>query len=272
MSESFYHQPEHQPFTFDAGPAQALLIHGFLGTPRELRPLGEALAAAGVTAHGVLLPGFGPDIARLRRVRSEDWLETARTAWREIRRDAERAVLIGFSMGGAVALTLAGEAGQAPDHLVLLAPHWKFADRRAALLPIAKYVIPEFKPFSPNDLTNPAVRQIFAAIAPGADLDDPVVQREVVQSATIPTSALDQLRRVGSAASVAARRLTAPASILQGLQDTTTLPAHSRLLARRIGAELVEFPGDHMIVDPGKPSWPIVRETVVQAGKQAVRA
>jgi carboxylesterase len=272
MSDSFYRQPEHQPFTYGDGATHALLIHGFLGTPRELRPLGQELAVAGITAHAVLLPGFGPDIERLKRVRAEDWLDAARTAWREIRRNAERTVLLGFSMGGAVALKLAAEAGLAPDHLVLLAPHWKFADRRAALLPVARFVIPEFKPFSPNDLANPDVRQIFAAIAPGADLDDPEVRRELTRSATIPTAALHHLRRVGTVAGAATPRLTAPTTIVQGLQDSTTLPAHSRLLAQRTGAELVEIPGDHMIVDPGKPSWPAVRAAVIRVAVEAGRA
>src|SRR5918998_5806379 len=128
MNEMFYTDPEHQPFFIDAGTSRALLIHGFLGSPRELRPLAQELADAGVTARGVLLPGFGPDIARLKNVQVEEWLATARAAWEEIREGASHTTLIGFSMGGAVALQLAAEAGLAPDQLILLAPHWKFAD------------------------------------------------------------------------------------------------------------------------------------------------
>ena len=47
MHDMFYADPEHQPFHYPGGPARALLIHGFLGSPRELRPLAEELAAAG---------------------------------------------------------------------------------------------------------------------------------------------------------------------------------------------------------------------------------
>ena len=147
MNEMFYTDPEHEPFLFEAGSSRALLIHGFLGSPRELRPLAQELADAGVTARGVLLPGFGADIARLKTVRAKEWLAAARAAWEETREGASRTTLIGFSMGGAVALRLAAEAGLAPDQLILLAPHWKFADRRAVVLPVAKYVIREFKPF-----------------------------------------------------------------------------------------------------------------------------
>jgi carboxylesterase len=264
MNETFYSDPEHEPFLIEAGTSRALLIHGFLGSPRELRPLAQELANAGVTARGVLLPGFGPDIARLKNVRAEQWLAAARAAWEEIREGASRATLIGFSMGGAVALQLAAEAGLEPDQLILLAPHWKFADRRAVVLPVAKYLIREFKPFGPIDFDSPDMRRMLTELAPGADLDNPVVRHELRNSATIPTRALDELRRVGVGAAARAPRVSASATIVQGLQDMTTLPAYSRELAARMGAELREIPGDHLIVDPKRPSWSAVRDTIVE--------
>jgi carboxylesterase len=225
--------------------------------------LAQELADVGVTARGVLLPGFGPDIARLKKVQAEEWLNAARAAWKEIREGANRTTLIGFSMGGAVALRLATEAGQTPDQLVLLAPHWKFADRRAVVLPVAKYLIREFKPFGPIDFDSPDMRRMLAELAPGADLDDPEVRHALRNSATIPTRALDELRRIGVSAT-RAPRVSAATTIVQGLQDTTTLPAYSRELAARMGAELHEIPGDHLIVDPERPSWSAVRDTVIR--------
>jgi carboxylesterase len=263
MNEMFYTDAEHEPFLLEAGSSRALLIHGFLGSPRELRPLARELADAGVTARGVLLPGFGADIARLKQVRAEEWMAAARAAWNEIREGASRATLIGFSMGGAVALRLAAETGLAPDQLILLAPHWKFADRRALVLPVAKYMIRELKPFGRVDFDSPDMRRMLAELAPDADLDDPRVRHELRNSATIPTSALDQLRRVGVSAAAGASSIASPATIVQGLQDTTTLPAYSRLLAARMGADLREIPGDHLIVDPQRPSWSAVRDAVV---------
>jgi carboxylesterase len=264
VTDLFYGDPRHEAFLLEAGPRRALLIHGFTGTPHDMRPLAEALAAAGTSAHVPLLPGFGADIDRLRHVRAEDWLAAARQAWRETRRDAERTTLIGFSMGGAVALRLATEAGLAPDELILLAPHWKFADRRALLLPLGKYVIRDFKPFARANFGDPRVRRMLAELAPEADLDDPEIRRRLRESASIPTAALDQLRRIGLAAAAAAPRVNVATTIVQGLQDTTTLPRHSRTLAARTGATLREVPGDHLLVDPSRPSWPQVSEMVVR--------
>jgi len=264
MNEMFYTDPGHEPFLFEAGSSRALLIHGFLGSPRELRPLAREIALAGVTARGVLLPGFGTDITRLKEVRASEWLAAARAAWNQTREGASRTILIGFSMGGAVALRLAAEVGLSPDQLILLAPHWKFADRRAVVLPVAKYVIREFKPFGRIDFDSPDMRRMLAELAPGADLDDPEVRHALRNSATIPTRALDELRRIGLSAAARASRISAPTTIVQGLQDSTSLPAYSRELAARMGADLREIPGDHLIVDPQRSSWSAVRDIVVR--------
>ena len=82
MNHMFYTDSEHQPFLFEAGSSRAMLIHGFLGSPRDMRPLAQELADSGITARGMLLPGFGEDVARLKHVRavevnSAKWFELA---------------------------------------------------------------------------------------------------------------------------------------------------------------------------------------------------
>jgi len=268
MTTALYADPAHQPFRLEAGDVRALLIPGFLGTPKEMRPLGEALAAAGISASGVLLPGFGPDIARLGQVRAEDWVAAAGEAWRQERERGRRTLLVGFSMGGAVALAVAERVGL-PDAAVLLAPHWKFADRRAMALPLLKHVLREFRPFEKADFTDPGTRATFAEMAPGVDLDDPAMQDRLRRESVIPTRTLDELRRIGVMAAKAAPRVTAAATLLQGLQDSTVLPAYTRQLAGRIGGRAVvdEFDGGHMLVDPGLPTWEPVRAGVLRAAE-----
>ncbi|MBC8075201.1 MAG: hypothetical protein H7Y32_03920, partial [Chloroflexales bacterium] len=63
------------PFDFAGGPVGLLLIHGLTGTPGEVRPMGEHLAAAGYTVRGVLLPGHGGDPAELFGVGWQRWVE-----------------------------------------------------------------------------------------------------------------------------------------------------------------------------------------------------
>lgn len=260
-------------FRIAAGADHALLIHGYMGAPREFLPLAMALAGAGVTAQAVLLPGFGDDRDHLGKVRAEDWLQATREMWQEMRASGGRSTLIGFSMGGAVALSLAADRGMAPDELILLAPHWRFADRRAAILPIAKHVMRTFRPFGQVNFDDPATRGTLAELAPGADLDDPAVQHTLRDAFTVPTSSLDELRRIGVMAGAASRRYAGKAIIIQGTEDPTTLPKHSRTLAARLGAPLLSVPGDHMLVDPARPGWSAVSETVLaRATGRAVAA
>src|SRR5258707_12553453 len=47
------------PFSLGEGDDACLLLHGLTGSPAEVRPVGEALAAAGFRAVGPLLPGHG---------------------------------------------------------------------------------------------------------------------------------------------------------------------------------------------------------------------
>jgi carboxylesterase len=259
-----YADPDHEPYCFDAGQTGALLLHGFMGSPKEMRPLGRALADAGVTARGILLPGFAGDIANLRRVRAADWVDAARAAWHEVRQRHERTLLVGFSMGGAVALQVAAE--DEPDALVLLAPHWRFADRRAMALPLLKHVMRDFRPFGNADFANPEVRQTLRETFGDLDLDDPATQRRLRDQTAVPTRTLDELRQVSGGAGRAARRVTSPALIIQGRDDRTVLPGDTRRLAARLGGpvDVHDVDAGHLLVNPEAPAWASIRDRVVE--------
>src|ERR687897_858523 len=94
---SFYAGPEHAPFAIGDGARRALLIHGFPGTPAEMRPLGALLAGAGYRATAILLPGMGTDIVRLAAMRESTWLDAGRAAWAAARREDPAAILAGNS-------------------------------------------------------------------------------------------------------------------------------------------------------------------------------
>jgi carboxylesterase len=264
---------EHRPFAFgDAGRVGALLLHGFAGTPAEMRPLGQALAEVGIDAYGPLLPGFGAQIHRLGDVDGDDWLAAAADAWAEVRRAYPTTVLVGFSMGGALALQLA--ARWAPERLVLLAPLWRLlgpAWPAGALLPLAGRVMPTFSPFRGADFHHPEVRGFFARAAADLDLDDPVVQRAVRTHARVPTRSFAHLWRVALQGGRAARRVAVPTLVIQGRADRAVFVRDTRALVRRLAGpvDLREVAWGHQIVDPRAAVWPEVRDGVVDFARPA---
>ncbi len=196
-------------------------------------PLAEFLVGLGYEVHGPLHPGFGMDIENLGKTRWQTWVAAAKKHWETLQDGAESAVLIGFSMGGAVALSLAHSAN--PERLVLLAPFWRLADTRALLLPVARYVMPQLRPFQNADFTTDVVRAQFERLEPTLDLNDPVVQRELRERVVLPTSALVELQRLGQHAYRVAPEVMSRALVVQGRHDTTLSPADTRRLALRLG-------------------------------------
>ena len=69
-----YGHARHQGFSLGEGPRRALLLHGFPGTPGEVRPLAEWLSGRGYRVTAPLLPGFGMGITELGTVRWSDWV------------------------------------------------------------------------------------------------------------------------------------------------------------------------------------------------------
>ena len=101
-----------------------VLVHGFTGTPYEVRYLGEQLARAGFTVRGPLLPGHGTRIADLDRTTWQDWAEAVERSVDALRVRCGRVAVVGQSLGGLLALHL---ASRRPDVLAvgsLAAPLW----------------------------------------------------------------------------------------------------------------------------------------------------
>lgn len=260
---------EHRPFRLEGGKPAALLVHGFPGTPAEMRPLAESLHAAGWSAQGILLPGFGADISTMPYRRADEWLRAVRTAFDDLQRAHDPVIIIGNSMGSALALAVAAEAQRPPAGLVLLSPFWKIDHVLWTVLPVVKLVFPRFKPFSLNepDFSDPETRKGIRNFMPDADIDDPETQR-MIRDLEIPTNVLDQIRAVGGQAYRLAPRVTAPALVLQGTDDDLARPANTRRLRSRLQTcDYHEVASGHNLLNPAHVTWPTVQEYVLHFAK-----
>jgi len=98
---------ESSSFSFDRGSVGCLLIHGFRGSPQEMRGLGEFLAGKGVTVLGVRLAGHGDDPREVSKTTWRDWVASAKEGLQELEGRCRRVFVVGLSIGGLIALYLA---------------------------------------------------------------------------------------------------------------------------------------------------------------------
>ncbi len=87
--------------------ARLLLVHGLGGTGATMRPLATELIALGHEAADITLPGHGTDHTDLVDCTWSQWLDAVAVVADHFRAD----VVVGQSLGGALALALAARAG-----------------------------------------------------------------------------------------------------------------------------------------------------------------
>ncbi len=259
-----FQNKEHQPFFWNGGQPAALLVHGFPGTPAEMRPLAAVLHESGWTVHAPLLPGFGPDIATLFERDHTEWVNAVQSALAELRQRHQPVLLVGHSMGGALALQVG--AHHPPDGLVLTAPFWQLGEwwqRWIGLL--LKPFVRRLQPFKTVDFTNPDVRQAILNFMPGLDLDDPDLQAEIRDFA-LPTRIFEQLLNVGKKAYRLASQINSPTLIVQGTQDETVPANRTRRLLKQFSRPVryEEIPTGHDLTRAHDPGWPAVERIVLE--------
>ncbi len=123
---------DHLPgdaFCLDGGADGVLLVHGLTATTAEVRPLAEALHAAGYTVSAPLLPGHGTTPRDLGRYGWRDWLRTVEGAYAELRSRCPRVAVGGESTGAALTLHLAATHPEAAA-VLSYAPALKLAISR----------------------------------------------------------------------------------------------------------------------------------------------
>ncbi len=259
-----YPQLEHDSFSAGDSSKRALFIHGFPGTPYELRGLAEALVERGWQVRVPLLPGFGKEIATLGTKTRHDWLEKIRGEYEILKRGSKHMQLVGFSMGGALSLTSA--VTLKPDQLILLAPFSKLPDWREKLLPVVKYVLPELRPFEKADFNDSSVQAEFKKMLPDTDLTDVNIQTQLRKLVTLRTESLIQLREVGKLALANASKVPCSSVIIQGTDDKTVIVRYTQRLVGQFKTKptYIEIPGGHEFTKPNDPHYEKLKQVFLE--------
>jgi carboxylesterase len=203
-----------EPFHFNAtGNAACLLVHGFTGSPNEVRDLGRHLAEQGVTARGVLLSGHGTRPEEMARSSYQDWLEDVESALDELLQENRPVFICGLSMGGTLALNIAARRAHDPRlaGVIAIAAPLRLVDWRLSFVPVARLVARW------QSWGNP-------------DIKDEKKWAQHVAYRRFHVRALVQLLRLVRETRQIATRVRQPLLVIQSRQDNTVPPFNADLI------------------------------------------
>ncbi len=208
-----------RPYWLGRGERGCLLLHGFAGTPPEMRPLGELLASRGFTVYAPLLAGHGVSPEVLERSGHRDWFRSAASALLELRARCRFVGVAGQSLGADLALHLAATRPE-PMAVVSQSGFLRLRDWRVRLLPLAKHVV---RWHVPSD---------------EVDLYDPSAAARLWSFRVRPTRAIEEVARTGR---IVARELAAisqPLLVVQGGGDSVIAPESGREIVAGVSSEV----------------------------------
>ncbi len=212
---------EAREFDFLGDDRGVLCIHGFTGTPYEVRFLGESLAARGMTVRGIALPGHATRVEDLEPVGMTEWTEAVVAAFDEMAARCRSVAVVGQSMGGLLALHLATRRPVAAA-ASLAAPLW--LEGLAGM--VARVTT-----------RGPLARKVrYLPKLGGSDVRAQDVKRVNPSYRAFPVRALGQLIAFMEVVDDALPDVRVPLLVLHGEHDHTAPVGSAARIAERVGA------------------------------------
>ncbi len=123
-----------EPFLLPGGDRGVLLVHGFTGSPAQMRLLGEFLQQQGYTVLAPRLCGHGTCPEEMAETVWRHWYTEVENGYYYLRGLCRTVSVVGLSMGALLALKLAEE--YPVGHVVTMSPPFFLADNRVSFLRI----------------------------------------------------------------------------------------------------------------------------------------
>ena len=229
--------PGAEPIVLDGGPRGVLILHGFGDTPQSVARLASVFHANGWTVRAPALRGHGSTLLAFTKARAGEWFDDARNALRQLQSRCNSVVIIGQSMGGALATVLAAE--ERVDALVLLVPFCGMSPRGRAIARFHR-VVSLFKPHlrSRSD----------------SSILDPIARRSALGRGITTPRLLHELLLVVRRARKSAGRVRVPALVIHSRRDPRISISDANEAFKRLGSaekrlEWVERSGHVISVD-----------------------
>ncbi|GAB4457502.1 MAG: alpha/beta fold hydrolase [Anaerolineales bacterium] len=199
-----------EPFLLpgDRSKPACLLIHGFTGTPKEMRWMGDYLNQQGYTCLGVRLAGHATDPEDMIRSNWTDWTASVEDGYSLLRGLTDRIFLVGLSMGGVLSLLMSTRL--TVTGVVAMSTPYKLPDD-----PRLRHIdwIARFAPYMPKSDEEP-----------GAGWFDKEAFREHVSYPQNPVRSIGQLNRLLGEMRAALPKVNVPVLLIHSKDDRYVLP------------------------------------------------
>jgi len=210
--------PTAEPFFFlgDRSKPACLLIHGFTGTPKEMRWMGEYLNQKGYTCMGVRLAGHATTPEDMIAARWTDWTVSVEDACSLLRGVTDNIFFIGLSMGGILSLLMSTRLAPQVRGVIAMSTLYKLTDD-----PRLRYVklISRFMPFMPKSKE-----------APGTGWFDKEAWKEHVAYPQNPVISIGELDKLLNEMRAALPKVNVPVLLIHSKDDTYVLPENMELI------------------------------------------
>ena len=223
-----------QPFFIPAGKTACLLLHGFTGTPNEMRWMGEYLAGRGFTILAPRLFAHGTKLADMQRARWKDWVASAEDGYFMLERRYEKIVVAGLSMGAALSLHL-GSYLPVSGVIAMAAPY-ELPDNRARRL---RPLLPILSLFWKSQAKGPS------------GIHDPMADRVHVDYERYPLRGGYELQSLLAGMRRNLPKLDKPVLLINARADKAISPAHAQSIHDKLPTQdkqiLMLEKGGHVI-------------------------
>ena len=191
--------PSAEPFFIPGNRVGCLLVHGFTGTPKEMRMLGDSLALEGYTILAPRLSGHATNLSDMESSTWRHWLASVEDGLNLLKGCTDHQVVMGLSMGGVLAL-MAGARYDVAGVVTFSAPCGLPPDPRARFLPVLA----------------PFMRYVAKGKPDWRNLD---AQKDHVDYSAYPTRSILQLKEIISVMLEDLPKVKVPALMVQSRGD-----------------------------------------------------
>lgn len=211
-----------------------LLLHGFTGTPYDLKPLGLFLHEQKFNVTAPLLFGHGQDQHALIRTPPGQWLKETRDIFEAM---PFGSIIIGLSMGALLAIILAFEGKKKPKALVLLSPSLYLDLLGESLsLGLAMGLIPQ-------DL-------VIKKFSGHSDILDPIARKQCPSLPYMPLLSLNEFNKLRKKAIKYLPKIDCPMFVAFGQKDNAINIYDSKLLffESKNSVAIKEYPNSKHVI------------------------